>query len=69
MAIVDDTGVEGNEFLMLSLTLLQGTPNVFFTHQNVTINIIDDDGETFIVMILTHFMCACHLLQFWRLDL
>ena len=45
LIVVDDNGVEENELLMISLSLLQGTHNVNFSQQSVTIEIMDNDGE------------------------
>lgn len=56
LIVVDDNGVEENELLMISLSLLQGTRNVNFSQQSVTIEIMDNDGEICMISIFESFL-------------
>ena len=46
LGVVNDTAVENNEFLTVFLSLPGEVENVLFTQQSVTVQIIDNDGET-----------------------
>ena len=45
LVVVDDNSLEQNETLMMSLSFVQDTYNVYFTQKSVTVEIMNDDGE------------------------
>ena len=45
LVVVDDNSLEQNETLMMSLSFVQDTYNVYFTQKSVTVKIMNDDGE------------------------